>query len=301
MVTAATVQHVEFTKVLPAATSEIWARLVDPARLREWFCEQAEVEPRVNGAYRFWGRHTPLMPRARDATQRITRFDADRALRFAWAWGGTDSEVLIELTPEGEAAAAPRTSVWVRHSLIEGTVGGYSRDTSRFFVGDFWTIALGNLREHVKRGAAALRPDFAAQGPNVRVSIEIDAAPERVWNALVDPAVRDKWLSSGGVCEARKGGAYTYGWVFDGEHCGPKTILEIDPPRRLVHDWFHAKEAPGRTEWVLEPLAGGRTRVTVTQVGVNGDRDVAGYTGGWSKFALGLRELLEGPNECVAE
>lgn len=297
MATATTnaAQHVEFTRVVPARADAVWSRIVDPAWLCEWFCERAEVEERVGGVYRFWGRHTPLMATRGEATQRITRLEPGRVIAFAWPWGGTDSEVVIELVngPAGAGAATGATRVSVRHSLLQGTVGGYSRDTSKFFVGDFWTVALGNLKEHVRHGRAALRPDFAATGPNVRVSIEIDAPVERVWNALVDPKVRDKWLSSGGLCEARVGGAYSYGWVFDGEHCGPKRVLEIDPPRRLVHDWFHAKESPGRTEWTLEAMGAERTRVTVTQVDVAAGRDFAGYTGGWAKFAVGLRELME--------
>lgn len=100
MPTPRSVQHVEVARVVGATPEAVFDRLVNPTHLREWFCEHAEVEPRVNGAYRFWGRYTPLVPGPSAATQRITRLDWGRALRYSWPWAGTDTEVLIELTDQ---------------------------------------------------------------------------------------------------------------------------------------------------------------------------------------------------------
>ena len=298
MPTAADLQHIEFTRHLDAAPEAAFDRLTNPAHLRAWFAEHVEIEPRVGGAYRFWGRHTPLVPTPSDAAQRLTRFDPGHALRYEWYWGGNDTEVLIELSSDANAAAsAARTKLWLRHTLIDGTVAGYSRTESDFFSQDFWCVALANLREHLRSGKPAIRPDFADPSDTARVSIEIDAPRERVWHALTDAREMDKWLSKTGVAEPLVGGAYSYGWNFDGCTCGPTKILEMEPPHRLVHDWFYepdgARGGASRTEWVLDALSPTRTRVTITQFAITSPRNHTGYTGGWAKFAVALKDLVE--------
>jgi uncharacterized protein YndB with AHSA1/START domain len=290
MPAAAEAQTVEFTRVLPAPPAAVWERLTDPAHLREWFAEHAQVDPRHGGAFRFWGKHTAFVPDSRAAAQTITRLDPPSALSFVWPWGGARTEVRIELTPDGDTG----TRLHVVHALLDGAVAGFSPAESRFFIEDFWGVALGNLREHLRSGRPALRPDFSIPGSTARVSIEIDAPRERVWRALTTPGEMDRWLSKAAVADLRPGGAYTYGWEFDGEACGPTRILELDPPRRLVHDWQYQAHGASRTEWTLDALTPTRTRVTIAQIGVKSDRDHTGYTGGWAKFAVALRELLEG-------
>ena len=289
MPTALDTQHIEFTKALDAAPRTVFDQLIDEQHLRAWLAEHAQVEPRLEGAYRFWGRHTPLMPAASDAAQRITHLELGRTLGFSWPWGGTDSDVRIELhaTPRG-------ADLRLRHTLVQGTVAGFSRTESRLFVQDHWDVALANLRSYLRVGAPAIRPDYT-RGPGdvARVSIEIDAPIDRVWRALTDPREMDKWLSTTAAADIRPGGAYSYGWAFDGTPCGPTRILEADPPRRLVHDWVYQAESPTRTEWTLEPLSPTRTRVTIEQIGIRTARDHTGYTGGWAKFASALKELME--------
>jgi len=302
---ASEIQHVEFRRVLRASAAEVFACLTEADRLRAWFAEHVEVEARVNGAYRFWGRHTPFVATRERADQRLTRFEAGRALRYSWAWAGAETEVLIEIgcadvagggagVSRGAPVGGAGTRLWVRHSLMDGTLGGYPRGESKFFVEDFWGVSLGNLRAYLNDGRAALRPDFSEPGETASVSIEIEAPIERVWRALTDPAEMDKWLSTSAVSEVRVGGAYSYGWKFDGVECGPRRILEVEPPTRLVHDWAFTPGSPTRTEWRLEAVSTGRTRVTIRQMGITKARDHTGDTGGWAKFALALKELVEG-------
>lgn len=74
-------------------------------------------------------------------------------------------------------------------------------------------------------------------------------------------------------------------------------ILEIDPPRRLVHT-FHvvhqaeaAAEAPSRLELEITPI-GDRCKLTVIHTG-RGPATREYTSGGWETIFGGLRELLE--------
>jgi len=78
----------------------------------------------------------------------------------------------------------------------------------------------------------------------VRTSRRIAAAPERVWRALVDPAVRQRWLTV---------------------PLGPELRREEG---RLLVCAFELEQPPTTVTWRLEPLPGGRTRVTVREEGL---------------------------------
>ena len=127
--------------------------------------------------------------------------------------------------------------------------------------------------------------------------IEIAATPERVWDAITDPqqtrkyfygalSISDWQVGSRWTSESEEGEVY-----LDGE------ILEIDPPRRLVHT-LHvvpeptaASEAPSKVEWQITPV-GDKCRLTMVHTG-RGPATME-YTGsGWNTILAGLKELLE--------
>ncbi|MEW2442362.1 SRPBCC family protein [Micromonospora marina] len=82
---------------LAAPVATVRRALTDPAELRVWLAEHAEVElPR---RYEFWGRYTP----EGDAPhQRLLHAD-DRTLRFAWTLDGVETTTEFELEPDGDA------------------------------------------------------------------------------------------------------------------------------------------------------------------------------------------------------
>src|SRR5207247_9214148 len=99
--------------------------------------------------------------------------------------------------------------------------------------------------------------------------------------SISDWQVGSRWTS-----ESAEGEVY-----LEGE------ILEIDPPRRLVHT-FHvvhepeaAAEAPSRIEFEITPI-GDRCRLTVTHTG-RGPATIEYTSGGWETIFGGLKELLE--------
>ncbi len=101
-----------------------------------------------------------------------------------------------------------------------------------------------------------------------------------VWSALTEPERTARWIGSY-EGERAPGGTGTFFMTHEeGEQTGePATIVECDPPRRLVL----RTESPGQDPWQMElDLAhdAGRTVLVFRQWFAAGT-DVADYAGGW--------------------
>jgi uncharacterized protein YndB with AHSA1/START domain len=86
-----------------------------------------------------------------------------------------------------------------------------------------------------------------------------------------------------------------------GEAWEPDSVLEFDPPRRLVHEW-HSQydeemnaEPVSRVTWEIEPQDGGTCLVTLTHDHLEGSpKTAAGVSGAGWMFVLSLmKSLLE--------
>ena len=126
----------------------------------------------------------------------------------------------------------------------------------------------------------------------------IRSTPDKVWEALTDPAFTRQFFFGLAVNAGwEPGGAYSYdnaqGPALEG------TIEEIDPPRRLVmtfrvlFDADAATEPPSRVTWELTPV-GDVVRVTC----VHGDLAYSPRTwtvtaDGWNVVVAGLKSLVE--------
>ena len=284
---------------LAADRARVFAALTEPDQLRRWFAEHVDAEPEVGGAFRFWGRHTAHVLGEDLADQRITEFEPGVRFAFDWTWGGTRTRVTFELSGGGDETRL------VARQEAEGDIAGHAPGDVRWVMEDFWRLSIGNLRRYLRVGEPALRPDHSEQKGDVEVAIEIDAPVRTVWRLLTDPAELDKWIGKGSKIELRVGGAYSYGWadlpeMQESKCVGPTKILEIEPERRLVHDWDYEGGATDRTEWTLEPLEGGRTRLSVRQIGTAKASEYSGYTNGWAKFLIDIAEWARGerPTGC---
>lgn len=142
--------------------------------------------------------------------------------------------------------------------------------------------------------------------------IEIAAPPERIFQALTDPAQLIRWWSDD-TCktsvwemDARRGGA----WRFEASDPSGKIVVngvsnfiahgeitEFDPPRVLAYTWFgnwHDHPArPSTARWELSATSTG-TRVKITHSGLAG-QPVArkDYSGGWPALVELLKEHCE--------
>ncbi len=134
--------------------------------------------------------------------------------------------------------------------------------------------------------------------------VEIATTPERLWKALTDPEeTRKYWHGALSISDWKVGSRWT-SESADGEVYLEGEILEIDPPRRLVHTFriVHkpeaAAEAPSRIEFEITPM-GDRCRLTLTHTG-RGPATMAYTSGGWETIFGGLKELLESGSVVAA-
>jgi uncharacterized protein YndB with AHSA1/START domain len=127
--------------------------------------------------------------------------------------------------------------------------------------------------------------------------IYIKAPPERVWEAITDPAMRAKY--SFGV-ETRSD--WTPGSTYEAGVPGVIDIsrgenLEVDPPNRLVQSftalWSDEVKAAGtsRVTWEITPVGtSSMLRVTHDELPDGANNELYG---GWMMILSGLKTLVE--------
>ncbi len=103
---------------------------------------------------------------------------------------------------------------------------------------------------------------------------------EEVWAALTEPNRLARWI---GVYDGARGpgGTGTFSMTHEeGEHAGePMTIVECDPPRRLVVEWTQQGTEKWRVDLDLT-TEGGRTVLRFVQFFPAG-ADVVDFAMGW--------------------
>jgi len=128
--------------------------------------------------------------------------------------------------------------------------------------------------------------------------IYIRTTPERLWQAITDPEIRSKYNFGAGVTSdwtvgspLKMSSPHTDGLMGDGE------VLEVDPPRRLVHTmvalWSDEVKSEGasRVTWEIEPVEDS-CRLTVTHDQLREGAN-AQIFGGWPMILSGLKTWLE--------
>jgi uncharacterized protein YndB with AHSA1/START domain len=129
--------------------------------------------------------------------------------------------------------------------------------------------------------------------------IYIRSTSVRLWQAITDPELRAKYNFGASLRSNWTPGASYEMSARDGAlRLGEGTILEIDPPRRLVQTmvamWSDdvKREGTSRMTWEIEPISGDSCRLTVThdqlREGAHGE-----LYGGWPMILSGLKTLLE--------
>ncbi|MEO8636596.1 MAG: SRPBCC family protein [Gemmatimonadales bacterium] len=280
---------------LTHSPARVFRALTDRTELTSWFAQHAAPGTAPGESFRFWGRHTLGVPTAEEATQRLTRFEADSVVAFTWRLYQTATEVTLTLAPAADGAG---TKLTLRHEIQDEL--GVPR--SRELIDDLWRFSLGNLSCHLAGGAGIVLPDYADPAPEVRMVITIEAPPEAVFRALIEPESINRWFgTTSAVVEPRLGGRYDLKWQYkvDGNevHGGPTTILEFVPNRKLTLDWPDWRgdtSVTGQTiTWLLEPTGRG-TRVTLVHAGFSRTTDISDYPFGWVYFLDELTKAVTG-------
>ena len=282
------------TTTLPGSPARVFQALTDEKELRAWFAEQVKIESKKGGAYQFWGKATLGAPKEPDASQVLTAFEPGKRLAYGWKVHGLSSEVSYALSP-GEKPDT--TKLELRHAVK----GQLPFRSPKNVIDDVWKLNFANLKEHLKgRPGSVVLADFTSSKPEVRSAIEIAAPPAKVWRALLEPELMNKWLFGAAVVDRSKG-AYSYGWKYDYEGKkvlgGPTRILEQVENEKLVTDWpdWRGDESKPvtRVTWTLQPLDGGkRTRVTLVHDGFEHAADQGDYGSGWAGFLHRLDKVV---------
>jgi len=128
--------------------------------------------------------------------------------------------------------------------------------------------------------------------------IYIKAAPERVWQAIVDPDFTKQYFHRTAIESSfGKGDGYRY-VMADGGTAIQGVIEEIEPGRRLLMTFqflAHAgiDEPPSRLEWIITP-AGEVTRLTLRHTDLfKSPKTWESVRMGWVEVVDGLKTLLE--------
>jgi uncharacterized protein YndB with AHSA1/START domain len=149
-----------------------------------------------------------------------------------------------------------------------------------------WVAGLSEIKERLERDMEKV------------FEIYIRTTPERLWEAIVDPEIRAKYNFGAGVTSDWKvGSAINMGVSGQGIELGEGEILEIDPPRRLVHTmtalWGDDVKTEGATRvaWDIAQVADS-CHLTVTHDQMREGANDQIY-GGWPMILSGLKTWLE--------
>jgi len=181
----------------------VFRALIEPAALARWFCDAAQVEPRVGGVHAFGGPHTYGGPEM--ALGRITALDWGRTVEYVWPLAGAETSVAMTLR-EVSASAMDLEVAHTGSSACRSP--GSARNTC-------WS---------------------PGRCPGANSTPLIAAPPERVWEMLTVPSHLDRWIAKQAFVELRFGGRYSYGWNEDGPHgSGPQCEQKEDPDGTAGH------------------------------------------------------------------
>ncbi|MEO8062389.1 MAG: SRPBCC family protein [Pseudomonadota bacterium] len=127
----------------------------------------------------------------------------------------------------------------------------------------------------------------------------IRTTPEKLWSALTEPAfIKQYWFGMDADSSFKKGAPWKLvsdeGQVFD-----DGSIVESDPPRRLVIRWQHrikpelAAEGESLCTMELEPSAGSVRLAITHSIERDPSKFIEAVSGGWPKIMSNLKSLLE--------
>jgi uncharacterized protein YndB with AHSA1/START domain len=147
--------------------------------------------------------------------------------------------------------------------------------------------------------------DTAKMNDTIVVEIDIDAPPERVFQAWIDPQQRLAWWGDDGVYRGQKmesdlrvGGK----WLTEGKSAEGKdfsvsgTFTRIEAARALGftwnHDWGDGEMPETHVLIELTPTSSG-THVTLTHSGFTSASERDGHNKGWQRVLGWLQSYLQ--------
>ena len=128
----------------------------------------------------------------------------------------------------------------------------------------------------------------------------INVPQEKVWEAITTPEIVATYFRGAQVEGTYEPGTRIRTASADGsQEWGDNTVLEADPPRRLVHTWRSlydaelAAEPESRVTWEIESLPGGYSRLTLIHDKLDASPKTAASVTGWTYYLSSLKSVLE--------
>jgi uncharacterized protein YndB with AHSA1/START domain/DNA-binding MarR family transcriptional regulator len=149
-----------------------------------------------------------------------------------------------------------------------------------------WAAALSDLKQRLEKPMEKI------------YEIYIRTTPERLWEAITDPEIRSKYnFGAGARSDWKEGSRLELQHPPTPSPLGEGEVLEVDPPRKLVHTmtalWSDEAKAEGssRVTWEIEQV-GDSCRLVLTHDELREGANDQIY-GGWPMILSGLKTWLE--------
>jgi uncharacterized protein YndB with AHSA1/START domain len=262
--------------VVPAPPKTVYEALTDPAALRVWLAEHADVE--LPHKYEFWGRYTPD---GAEPHQHVLHVD-ERSIRFAWTVEGVETTSQLEVDEDegGTLITLSQTDLPSFEDILADKAG------ARGAVQTFWSLAIANLADYLDGRELTPKCDFTSS--DLRASVLIDATPEEVFDSMTHAEHFQRWFGVKVDIEPYLGGRFAMGG-FEMDPGGIK-FVEFEPGRKAT-----LRYADGMTDsWELED-SNGKTRLTIVESGFDPTHPPYAGWGGWLGGIAELRRYHELP------
>lgn len=275
-------------EIIAVPPERVWRALTEPDELRQWWCDEVDVDLRVGGHLQFGGPHVfarDLLPTGSGQETgknfEILEVETHERLTFRWCLGNAETRVTITLENNLEHT----------HLRVSQTADGtLSWPTDPDFP-NWWWVALPALRNFLENGDPGLRLNFPAaeQAENVEFEVALFTFPWVIWQKLTDPTQLNRWWARHAVVDLENGGTFELGL----ETGGPSEIIEVEAGERLVHDWRWGEDRVSRVEWRVAENEFD-TRVSVVDRGpwpAEVPRDQVALS--WATCLLHLKQISE--------
>ena len=156
----------------------------------------------------------------------------------------------------------------------------------------------GDGRSEERPGGRDKEDNTQMGAPQHVFQVYIRATPERLWQAITDPAMTQIYYFNSLVdSDFAVGSPITYKQP-DGSLDIDGKVLEADPPRKLVHSfssrWEANEDPPSTVTWEITPMGSETCLLSVTHGGFPSEN--ASYNSvkdGWPIILSGLKTLVE--------
>jgi uncharacterized protein YndB with AHSA1/START domain len=270
---------------------KVWDTVTNPIRLAIWFCNSAEINPKLRGTVKFSGNNCVARTfEEQEIKGVITALEPNRLLKFTWPLNGSASEVTWRLDDMGRY-----TDFLVTHEKLPPGAG----------MMDAWHIYLYNLQALLHTNRPVYRCDYnRIDKGTIKREVFIETVHQPVYKALTRQKELRRWFSETAEVEAplQPGSKYSAGWVnAEGNSHGPQEIKEAVENKKLIYSWKdEAHQAGDTVSWELTRI-GERTRVNLRHTGFPDGMPQKDYMQGWHSYILLLKDYCENGGQLTTK